>query len=138
MWWKFAFPIVAAAAFLPGAASAQTADPQPESIIHALARHAGLASGQPDMPDFVRQSRPETRGDYVPVFQTPDEPPSTLKTKAELKKMNDDLTKIDARHDELRAAFPPSAQAVAEKKAADLAKRTAKTTPAPQPSASPN
>ena len=135
---KFAILLAVAAASSAGAASAQTADPPPESIVHALARHAGLAAARPDMPDFVRQTRPETLGDYVPVFQTPDEPPSTLKTKAQLQKMDDDLTKIDARHDELRAAFPPSAQAVADKKAADLAKKAAKSAPAPQSSASPN
>jgi hypothetical protein len=137
MSWKYAQALVCLAGISSGAASAQSADPQSESLIHALARHAGLATAQPDMPEFVRQSRPETMGDYVPVFQQPDEPASTLKSKADLQKMNDDLEKIDKRHDELRSAFPPSAKAVAEKKAADLANRAAKK-PAPQPSAAPN
>ena len=134
---KYARALAVMAALSAGAASAQTADPQPESIFHAVARHAGLASAQPDMPDFVRQSRPETLGDYVPVFQAPEEPTSTLKTKADFQKMNDDLDKIDKQHDALRSAFPPSAQAMAEKKAADLAKKAAKK-PAPQPTAATN
>jgi len=137
MSWKYAKGVVFAAGLSTSVAAAQTADPQSESIIHAVARHAGLAAVQPEMPDFVLQSRPETPGDYVPVFQQPEEPTSTLKTKADLKKMNDDLDKIDKRHDELRSAFPPSAQAMAEKKAADLAKKTARK-PKPQPTAAPN
>jgi len=120
-----------------GAALAQTADPPPESLLHAVARHAGLAAAPPDMPDFVRQSRPENLGDWVPVFKPPDEPTSTLKTKADLNAMDADLDKIDAEHDKLRSAFPPSAKAVAEKKAADAARKAAKTV-APSPAASPN
>ena len=89
------------------------------------------------MPDFVRESRPAKLGDYVPVFQKPEEPTSTVKSQADLKAMDSDLQKIDDRHDKLRAAFPPSAQAVAEKKAADLAKKAAKK-PQPSPSTSVN
>jgi hypothetical protein len=137
MSWKYAMALAFFSALSAHAAAAQSADPQSESFIHAIARHAGLAAAQPDMPDFVRESRPETQGDYVPVFQIPDEPTSKLKTKADLKKMNDDLDKIDKTHDNLRSAFPPSAQAVADKKAADLAKRQAKK-PVPQASAAPN
>jgi hypothetical protein len=137
MSWKYAIALATMGALSTYAAAAQTTDPHSESIIHDVARHAGLAAAQPDMPDFVRESRPAESGDYIPVFQTPNEPTSTLKTKADLQKMNDDLDKIDKRHDQLRSAFPPSAQAMADKKAADLAKKAGKK-PKPQPSTAAN
>ncbi len=50
----------------------------------------------------------------MPVFDTPEEPPSKVKSSAELKAMDSDLTGEGRKHDALRAAFPPSAKAVAE------------------------
>ncbi len=91
-----------------------------------LARKAGLAIVPPDPPDFVRDSRPAVLPPAVPVFSTPEEPPSKVMSKSELNAMDADLVTEDKKHDKLRAAYPPSAKAMAEAEAAKKAKQPKK------------
>jgi hypothetical protein len=96
--------------------------PQPESPLRSLMRGAGLATDVDPPPDFVVQSRPAQQPASIPVFATPAEPPGTIKTAKELDAMDSDLAAVGKTHDALRAAFPPSAKAVAEAAAAKKAK----------------
>jgi hypothetical protein len=130
--------VVVAAAFLMGLAAsaphAQDAPPAappatpPESPLRALMKAAGLATDVSPPPDFVLQSRPARDPDPIPPFTKPPEPPGKAKSATEVDAIDSDLEAIAKRHDALRAAFPPSAKAVAEAAAAKKAK--SKTKPA--------
>jgi hypothetical protein len=97
-----------------------------ESPIHAIAKRAGFVS-DPDPPDFVVKSRPAAPKEAIPAFATPEEPPSTVMTPAQIKAMDADLESAGKKHDALRAGFAPSAKAVAEAEAAKRAKLKKKT-----------
>ena len=88
-----------------------------DSFLDSVGKAAGLIAPTPDPPDFVKASRPKETPDEIPAFAAPPEPRSRVKTPAELKAMDEDLTRASRR------------QAGA---AAGPAKRPRKT-PAPQP-----
>ncbi len=94
-------------------------------MLDSLAKSVGLTPDEANPPDFVKTSRPKTPAAAMPVFDAVDEPPSTVKSAAELKAMDVDLTQEGRKHDALRAAFPPSAKAVAEAKHNKPRKRAA-------------
>ncbi len=96
--------------------------PQPDSPLRSLMKGAGLVTDVAPPPDFVQQSRPAQQPASIPVFTTPAEPPGKVKTVKELQAMDGDLEAVGKRHDALRAAYPPSAKAVAEAAAAKKAK----------------
>ncbi len=79
------------------------------------------------------QSRPAQQPASIPAFTTPAEPPGTIKTAKELEAMDSDLEAVGKRHDALRAAFPPSAKAVADAAAAKKAKSEKKAAAAASP-----
>jgi hypothetical protein len=79
---------------------------------------AGLATDVDPPPDFVVQSRPAQQPASIPAFTTPAEPPGKIKTAKEVEAMDSDLEAVARRHDALRAAYPPSAKAVAAAAAA--------------------
>jgi hypothetical protein len=99
-----------------------------DSPLKAVMKAAGLATDVGPPPDFVLQSRPGQKPDPIPPFTAPPEPPGKAKTPGEVEAIDSDLEAIAKRHDALRAAFPPSAKAVADAAAAKKAK--SKTKPA--------
>jgi hypothetical protein len=101
-----------------------------DSLLKSLMKAGGFATDVDPPKDFVRQARPAGGDDYVPIFRAPLRK-SKPKTPAELKAMEADFTAVQARHDALRAAFPPAAKARAEQKAAEAAKAKNKKTPPP-------
>jgi hypothetical protein len=62
-----------------------------ESLLDSLGRSTGMVAPTPDMPDFVKASRPAKPPTWIPVFATPPEPTSKVKSAAELKAMDSDL-----------------------------------------------
>ena len=98
-----------------GPARAQDAQASP---LRAIAKGAGLAIDPAPPPAFVMATRPAGEPAPIPVFATPEEPPSKIKSAADLKAMDADLERAGKRHDAIRAAFPPSAKAMAEAEAA--------------------
>lgn len=68
-----------------------------DSILDSLGRSAGLVAPDPDMPDFVKASRPKGDPAPLPAFAAPPEPKSKVKSAAELKAMDADLAKASAR-----------------------------------------
>ena len=91
---------------------------QPDSPFRSLMKGAGLATDVDPPPDFVVQSRPAQQPASIPAFTTPAEPPGKIKTAKEVEAMDSDLEAVAMRHDALRAAYPPSAKAVAAAAAA--------------------
>jgi hypothetical protein len=129
-------PLIAVAALLAALAAspARAQDASPDSPFRALMKGAGLATDVAPPPDFVQQSRSPQEPDSIPAFTTPAEPPGKIKTAKELEEMDGDLQAVAKRHDALRAAFPPSAKAMAEAAAAKKAKsrdKPAKSGPIP-------
>ena len=109
-----------------------------ENPFRALAKLGGLATDTPPPPDFIQSSRPSAPDAPIPIFQPPQEPPSKVMSKDDLKSLDKDLVTTGKKHDALRAAFPPSAKAVADAEAARKAKeaaKKAKSTPIPAPTA---
>ena len=96
---------------------------------------AGLAADVDQPPDFVVQSRPAQAPESVPVFTAPAEPPGKIENAKGLGAVDADLEAAGKRHDALRAAYPPSAKAVAEEAAAKKAK--SKNNPPPSDAAPP-
>jgi hypothetical protein len=106
---------------LQNAAPQQQDAPPPspdQSPFHSLAKSFGFATDVDPPPDFVQQSRPAVPQQEIPVFTPPPEPPGKVKSAKEVEAIDDDLEAIVKRHDALRAAYPPSARAVAEAKKA--------------------
>ena len=62
-----------------------------ESLLDSLGRSAGLVAPDPDMPDFVKASRPQGSPTPLPAFAPPPEPKSKVKSAAELNAMDVDL-----------------------------------------------
>lgn len=116
-----------AGALAASGARAQDA-PQAESPFRALLKGAGIVTDVDAPPDFVVRSRPAEEAAPIQVFAAPDEPPGKAKTAKQLEDLGSDLEAIVKRHDALRAAYPPSAKAVAV--AAAAKKDKSKTKPA--------
>jgi hypothetical protein len=93
-----------------------------DSFVRSVAKSAGFATDPAPPADFVVTSRPSEELAPIPVFKTPEEPPSKVKSKSELKAMDADLDSVAKKHDTLRAAFPPTAKAMAEQQAAQKPK----------------
>ncbi len=102
-----------------------------ESPFRAVAKAAGYATDVDPPPDFVVKSRPSAPAAPISVFGAPDEPPSKIMSRKDLKAMDADLESAGKTHDVLRNGFAPSARAVAEREAAQKAK--AKKNPADAP-----
>lgn len=62
-----------------------------DSLLDSLGRSSGLIAPEPDMPDFVKASRPKGTPTPLPAFAAPPEPKSKVKSAAELKAMDADL-----------------------------------------------
>ena len=60
-----------------------------------------------EAPEFVRQSRPKTEGDFVPVGAQHPARTIKVKTPAELKAMTADLDAARIRHDKIAGRKPP-------------------------------
>ena len=117
---------VAGAAAL--AALTLAADPSlaQDSPFRAIAKATGYATDVAPPPDFVVKSRPAGPPAPMPVFTTPDEPPSRVMSKKEIRAMDADLESAGKKHDVLRSGFAPSAKAVAEAEAARKDKKKKK------------
>ena len=105
------------AVFAVSGASAQNATP-PDSPLRGLLKGVGVVTDPDEPPDFVVRTRPAQPAESIPAFATPDEPPGKVKTAKELEELDTDLSAVGKRHEALRAAYPPSAKAVAEAAAA--------------------
>jgi hypothetical protein len=103
-----------------------------DSVFHSIAKQTGVATDVNPPADFVGKSRPAEPPGAMPVFGTPDEPPSKVMTPKQLRAMDADLDSAGKKHDVLRAGFAPSAKAVAEAKAAAAEKAKRKKKP-PEP-----
>jgi hypothetical protein len=97
--------------------AAPSSDPD-QSPLHSLAKGLGFATDVAPPPDFVQQSRPAAPQQEIPVFTPPREPPGKIKSAKEVEAIDSDLEAIGKRDDALRAAYPPSARAVAAAKKA--------------------
>lgn len=113
--------ICAAACVFASAAFAQQAD----SPLKSAMKFLGFATDSPAPPDFVVKSRPAGDADYIPVFQPPPEPAKPAMKDQDLKALRGDLDSLQKRHDALRAAYPPSAKAVADQAASKKPKADA-------------
>jgi hypothetical protein len=118
-----------AVAFAASQACAQNND----SVLHSIAKKAGVATDVDPPADFVVKSRPAEPPQPLPVFGTPDEPNSKVMTPRELRGMDAELDSAGKKHDVLRAGFAPSAKAVAEAKATAAEKAKRKTAAKPTP-----
>ena len=99
------------------------------SVFDSLAKTTGLATDVPPPPDFVVKSRAAAPSAPIPVMGSPEEPPSRVKSEADLKAMDAELESANRKHDALRSAFPPSAKARAEERPTE--KMTKKPAPTP-------
>ncbi len=97
-----------------------------DSPLRSLMKSAGIVTDVAPPPDFVVQSRPAQPPASIPPFTKPVEPSGKVKSAHELEVEDSDLEALVKRDDALRAAFPPSAKAVAEAAAAKKAKAKAK------------
>ena len=122
---------VALAAACAGAARAD------DSSLKDAAVGLGFAVDPPPPPPFVVDSRPAGDLPWIDIFAPPGEPKRAALTPDELKARQSELEGANARHDVARNAFPPAAQALAEKRAqmAKAAKNQKKKTPPLDPSA---
>ena len=108
--------LVALAAFL--ACGSEVYAQQQDSILKQAFKVFGFATDTTPPADFVNKTRPPADPDYIPVFQPPPEPARPVLKGDELKAVKGDLDGVEKQHDTLRQAFPPSAKAMAEQKAA--------------------
>jgi hypothetical protein len=120
-----------AAALWAGCARADESAPGEDSLLKSLMKAGGFATDVNPPKDFVLKARPPAGDDYVPIFRPAFVRKSKAKTPAELKALETDFSSVQARHDSMRAAFPPAAKAVAEQKAAEAAKAKKKKAPLP-------
>ena len=72
-----------------------------QSILGVL--HLGTA--EPDMPDFVRDTRPQQL-DYLPITSRGAEPDRAILTPDEIRRREADLEKLRSRHDRMAARAP--------------------------------
>jgi hypothetical protein len=104
-------------------------------VVHSLATKAGIATDPGAPADFVIKTRPAGEEEFIPVGRVETEHSIKVKTPAELKAMQADFDAVKARHDAIRATFPPAMKAVADAEAARAAKaaKPKKTPPAAVP-----
>jgi hypothetical protein len=102
-----------------------------DSPFRAVAKAAGYATDVDPPADFVVKSRPATPAPPVPVFGAPDEPPSKVMSRKDLRALDADLESAGKKHDILRSGFAPAVRAVAEREAARNAKAKKKPAEAP-------
>jgi hypothetical protein len=114
---------LAALCGLSSGGSAQQAD----SLLKRTMKTFDFATDVGPPVDFVVQSRPKGDLDYIPVFQKTPEPALPALKDKELKALKGDLDSVQKSHDAVRAAFPPSAKALADAKAAEQKKAKSKT-----------
>ena len=69
-----------------------------ESPLDSLAKSIGLMATPAEPPDFVKATRPAEQPAAIPVFSQPEEPRSTVKSRAELKAMDADLERASRAH----------------------------------------
>jgi hypothetical protein len=105
--------------------------PSDDSLVKKTFKLFCFATDPQTPQDFVVETRPAVKGDYVPVGRKPLEHPIKVKTPDELKAMQADFDAVKAAHDVLRSNFPPSAQAVAAAEAAKAAKANQPKKPRP-------
>jgi hypothetical protein len=110
--------------------------PVDDNIVKRAFKVFGFATDPGRPQDFVVETRPKAKGDYIPIGRKPFERKIKPKTPDELKAMQDGFDKVKAAHDALRANFPPAAQAVAAAEAAKAAKTGQPKKPVPKPAAS--
>ncbi len=120
--------LIVAGAFVAAlsGAGACAQEAQTDSPMKSVMKIVGFATDVKPPPDFVQQSRPAEAPPSIPAFNKAPEPPGKVMSAKELGDIDSDLEKIGKRDDALRAAFPPSAKAVAEVEAAKAAKAKAK------------
>ena len=105
----------AAALFCAAPVSAE--DAPVDTVLKAL----DLKTDAGPPADFVKESRPKTEGDFVPVGTRHPDRTIKVKTPAELKSMEADLDAARSRQDKIAGRKPP----------VDLPKGPKKATPAP-------
>ena len=89
-----------------------------QSILGAL----HLGTSEPDMPDFVRETRPQQL-DYLPITSRGAEPDRPILTPDEIRRREADLEKLRSRHDHLAARAPaPAVKSAAPEPVAKKAK----------------
>jgi len=87
-----------------------------DSSLKGVAVDLGFAVDPPPPPPFVVDTRPSELP-WIDVFAPPGEPNLKAMTPDQLKARQSELEGANARHDVARNAFPPAAQALAEKRA---------------------
>jgi len=120
-------------ALSPSAPPSPSQDASADPPLRELLKGAGLAADVAEPPDFVVKSRPAQPPESIPPFTTPSEPPGKIQTAKELEATGADLEAASKRHDALRAAYPPAAEAAAEA----AAKKANSENKAPQTDAAP-
>lgn len=115
-------PLAPAAQTPVAAPQVAPSDAASQSPLRPIMKAAGLATDVDEPPDFVVQSRPAQAPASMPVFTAPAEPPGKIENPKGLDAVDADLAAAGKRQDALRAAYPPSAKAVAEEAAAKKAK----------------
>ena len=91
---------------------------QQDSVLKQAFKVFGFATDVGPPADFVNKTRPGAGLDYIPLFQPPPEPARPVLKSDQLKAVKGDLDGVEKQHDTIRQAFPPSAKAMAEQKAA--------------------
>jgi hypothetical protein len=107
-------------------AGARAQEAQTDSPMKSVMKIVGFATDVKPPPEFVQQSRPSKAPPSIPAFNKAPEPPGAAKSAQEVGDIDSDLEAIGKQHDALRAAFPPSAKAVADAEAAKAAKAKSK------------
>jgi len=113
---------VLAAGFCAGCARADGDAPGDDSLLKKAMKVGGFATDVEPPKDFVVSARPTGAEDYVPIFRPAFVRDKKAKNPEELKTLEADFSAVQARHDAMRAAFPPAAKALAAQKAAEAAK----------------
>ena len=103
---------------------------QQDSVLKQAFKIFGFATDVGPPADFVRNTRPPSDPDYIPVFQPPPEPARPTLKNDELKAVKSDLDAVGKQHDTLRQGFAPAAKALAEEQAAQ--KKPKSTAPSAQ------
>jgi hypothetical protein len=116
------FKAVAAACALAVAFVSPAFAQESDSPLKSVAKLLGFATDVAPPADFVETSRAGAEKDYIPIFRPPPEPAKPVLNKDQFNALKSDLDSTEKSHNAARAAFPPSAKAVAE---ADAAKKKA-------------
>ncbi len=118
--------LLACACLCLGASAASAQQAQSDGPLKSVMKLLGFATDVGPSAGFVQDSRPAKEGDYIPIFQPPPEPKRPVLNNKQLNAMKGDLNSVEKQADNLRSAFPPSAKAMADAKAAEAKKAAAK------------